>query len=225
MQQSIQPPTKAKAGDAGRTTLLVITDEIDSATRRQPDIIRQRTAKHFARFANLLFSPLCSSERTILVKNVGDSLMIRVDIEKSHDGVAKLLKSILAIQSDLASDNSTGTPLEIRALVAQCDDTQVIDGERIKAPLDVELAQINPKLIAAPPSHKFPGVRSNGQCWLWGDLFGPDVARAFRASGIPKKRDLVVEDSVAKLISPGLDDGGDIGEGLLFGPRVVFCFR
>ncbi len=110
--------------------------------------------------------------------------------------------------------------------MARCS-PNVIEGKEIKTLLDTELGGLSANRTI---TRKVPGPRSGGRCWLWGDLFGPDVARAFRAAGIPKKSHLVVEESVAELICRGVlanrdpddDDGGGVSNGLDFGRRVAF---
>jgi hypothetical protein len=205
---------KPKALAPDRITLLVITDEQDSSTRRSPQVIKDRTSKHFARFMQMLKEPVC--DNTVIVKNVGDSLMIRVDIEITAEKVVAIVRLILDAQDDLHSDESTGMPIDIRVLVAFC--VSAVNGNSITGPLNSELEKLGVKVNDI--RQKLPGGRL--ATWLNQDLFGTPVARAFRSSGIPKGRELIIEDSVAKLMDSKLgDDGGSISD-LQIGPKVAF---
>lgn len=213
--------TKRKRGHRSLEdlTLLIITDEKDSSSRRDHTTIKNHTSRHFARFIKLLIQP--DLPETLLVKNIGDSLMIRVQTKRSPDSILNLLKAILKAQEDLRKGRER---IDIRALVALLSDNKhkPLEGNSISSYLQEVLRRTVGKKEREhdlPP--KLPGKQTIPN-WLKGDLFGTPVARAFRASSIPKECDLVVESSVAKLVDNHLGpDGGTISS-LEFGPNVAF---
>lgn len=200
-------------------TLLIITDEKDSSSRRDHTTIKKHTSQHFARFIKLLIQP--DLPKTILVKNIGDSLMIRVQTKRSPDSILNLLNAILDAQKDLRNGRER---IDIRALVALLSDNkhQPLEGNSISSYLQSVLRRTVDKRErerVLPP--KLPGKQTIPR-WLKGDLFGTPVARAFRASSIPKECDLVVESSVAKLVNNRLSPNGGTISNLEFGPNVAF---
>ena len=198
--------------------LLVITDELMASTHRNPAFIKGRTSMHFARFIKLLEDPLCRSDKTILVKNVGDSLMMRMEI--SSERIGELLNKILEAQNDLLEKKSIGGPIEIRVLVALCDG-YVVEGEDLYQSLRTEINNLKINIEHTSLRAKLPGNRGR-KSWLCGDLFGPAVSRAFRGSGIHKGPELIVEDSVAKYTYQDMPADGGTFKGFHFGPRVAF---
>lgn len=200
-------------------TLLIITDEKNSSTRRDHTTITKHTSQHFARFIKLLIQP--ELPKTILVKNIGDSLMIRVQTKRSPDSILNLLNAILDAQKDLSNGRER---IHIRVLVALLSDNkhQPLEGKSISSFLQDKLRKsLNKRERERVLPPKLPGKQTIPR-WLNGDLFGTPVARAFRASSIPKECDLVVENSVAKLVNNRLSPSGGTVSNLEFGPSVAF---
>ena len=89
--------------------LLIISDEVDS-TKRSPSEVQERTPKHFAAFLKILLKdPHFVRNTTYVVKNIGDSLMIRVTADDGAGEVVRLLGKILDCASRFGwSSTATG---------------------------------------------------------------------------------------------------------------------
>lgn len=148
--------------------------------------------------------------------------MIRLEVEQEHGPLIDLLNAILQAQEDLRKGSDI---VEIRVLVARLSDTKhhPVEGREISTYLSRELR----RSIAANGTRKghlsstLPGGK-NVSGWLRNDLFGTPVARAFRASSIPKECDLVIERSVAALVRPRLSDAEVTVGNIRFGPSIAF---
>ena len=163
-----------------RVDLLIITDQKGSSSNPSQDL-PEPTRRHFQRFVSLLKDYPSAH----IIKNIGDSLMIRVTCSNPGTDVPKLLRDILRAQQELNTSISQ-KPVQLRVIVMLLAPGEFVYGKAIKYshPDDVDKRKTHPK-----------------QNWLDGDLFGPNVALAFRASQIPTDPVLVVQEEVAALSS------------------------
>lgn len=190
------------------TELLIITDQKNSSKHLTHEV-KPRTKRHFEDFIKAL--PQTAS----VVKNIGDSLMIRVTLKNAKD-LPHLLKTILEAQQGLATRSpSKPTETPIRVLVMKLDKEEYLDGKAIG--------------YSDPPKRKAkirPFPRAGAGHWLEGDLFGPNIALAFRASAVPSEAIVVVQDEAAKLLSDyreGVPFSTNVGSArLYFGPALAF---
>lgn len=156
-----------------------------------------------------------------MVKNIGDSLMVHVKLEA--DGLPDFLLKILKKKAELDTIRATGDDeagrqlrVPIRIVIIHLDPLEFLHGQSIDWSLkDTEYE-------AEVPSRRAAGCTS----WLCGDLFGSNIALAFRASGIPKDDIVVIDDRIIrKWKSNASNDAFDHGaelQTLRFGPRLAF---
>jgi hypothetical protein len=177
--------------------LLIITDQIGSSRNITSNIL-DMTKRHFEKFVSLLKSHRPGRKGSFVVKNVGDSLMIRVICDNPKDQVPKLLLDILKTQNELRVTNRGANSVNLRVIVMLLKD--FIDGKEINWRLPDEMK--DKKVVPLP--------RWNNN-WLSGDVFGPGVALAFRAAGIIDTREpiTVVDDNIIALLNSGVSVSGD----------------
>jgi len=191
--------------NGGRIELLIITDQKDSSKHLTTELI-PRTKQHFEGFIAKL--PVGAK----VLKNIGDSLMIRSALKPRE--IASLLKTILGVYHDLADAPVSGVRTPIRVLVMRLFEGEFVDGK------DLGINLRNAKQDCGPP-------KKLGAKWLKGDVFGPNVALAFRASGIASDAIVVVQDEIANMVADGADTSGPFeitvdGTHLYFGPPLAF---
>ena len=94
---------KSESAVTALTHLLIISDEVESSQRSSPET-KARTPKHFFKFlVPLLTEPHLNRAATYVVKNIGDSLMIRVAVSTNRDELSQLFHKIMSVQQELAS--------------------------------------------------------------------------------------------------------------------------
>jgi hypothetical protein len=189
------PPKHSKGSTRMPTTLLVISDEVGSARSSSAET-KERVPRHFAEFLKLLLSPPhLERDGSYVVKNVGDSLMIRIAVTPKNNEVGNLLHRILLAQRNLATLPGRKA-IKIRVFVAKCEDC--VCGHEIGERLQKEL---NEEEIALTKSkNKLPPPRNPEAAWFDGDMFGDAVNIAFRAAAIPRGTELIIEEEVTRLL-------------------------
>ncbi len=187
-----------------RIEFLVITDQKDSS-KQTLDELKPRTKRHFESFIAAL------PDGAKVVKNIGDSLMVRLHLPVSN--VVQALLKIVRVQASLAKTPPDAQhPAPIRVVIMLLGSSEWIDGKDILyPPADAR----NEKIRHLPAAE-----------WLHGDVFGPAVALAFRAANIPTDPIIVIHDEIIRRIDPQFPAGsGTLGSGadeLHIGPRLAF---
>ena len=182
--------------------LLIITDQKGSARLPRSEVAKAARA-HFDAFFSLLKDFLGRSIKTYLVKNIGDSLMIHLECRPAD--IPDVLSEILTAQSGISarepaapfSVDSDKPTSPIRIGVFLIDDKYVVEGDNIASDCDNDLVALG----VLPPKRPLPlgeGSSPKVPTWLSGDLFGPTVALAFRASQLSSSTLLTVGESVVE---------------------------
>ena len=179
--------------------LLIITDQVDSS-KNQKVLVRAHTLRHFRVLIGAIhdFSAgePCPSddEHTYVVKNIGDSLMIRVWVRKGR--VGDLLQTLLDAQQKISGFEDEDGRIGIRIAVLKLRKKAILEGKELQ--FDPPFGEGEQRLL--------PPARWKSDNWLAGDLFGPNINLAFRASQLPADAILVVEEDVAKLVRKNAAD-------------------
>lgn len=172
--------------------LLIITDQKDSSRNLTDDVI-SLTAKHFKVVLEKVKPYRNKGCTTYVVKNVGDSLMIRFSTAKPKDIVPCLVRDLLDTQVQL-DEKRVHSP-KVRIFLALLGEDQYVDGGSI-ASLKMDTTDD----FLPPPRWD--------EHWLARDVFGPGATLAFRAAQIPKEASLVIDDKVAKWLPNYQRDAG-----------------
>jgi len=200
--------------------LLLISDQIGSSGVGV-EVISRQIQEHFEGLPGCIFGITgLHDQETSVIKNIGDSLMIRVVCDKSTLPI--LLSRLVDMLHELKVRRARGTPVLLRILIMQLvhEKEEYLKGESLNLP--------NNKIAG-----NFRG--SNGSLktlkkWLKGDLFGPRINLAFRAASISVKVPVVIiEDSLAEclfgegeLSFDGFDVNRPGSSTLTIGPRLAF---
>jgi hypothetical protein len=153
--------------------LLVITDQINSSKHTVAQL-KDSTAEHFRSFLDLLAKhrALRNEENTYVVKNIGDSLMLRIACKPSD--VASLLREIALCQRRLVRRPEGEILLRVFVMNLWERDKDYLIGEDIPFQAKADWTKLLP------------------QGWLKSDLFGPKINLAFRATHLPAEKPILV---------------------------------
>lgn len=183
-------PTVQPANDS--IDLLLISDQIGSSGETVANM-KVQIKEHFEGLINCISSlPEIDRDRTLVIKNIGDSLMVRVTCDRPR--LTALLSHLILIQDNLARHSTATNPVGLRVILIplQGGDEEFIEGEEIPFSMDNGWGI---KLRGTPDS-----LRS----WVAGDLFGPRINLAFRAASLSvNKPILIIEDSIANYLTEG----------------------
>lgn len=201
----------------GKVEFLLITDQRDSS-RNPHNEVGPRTERHFTEFISSL------SQAAKVVKNIGDSLMIHVQIEKK--ALLNFLDKAIAVKIELGKGRATGgksskhrEAVPIRMVIVYLDPKEYLLGQEIPW-----LEQGNGRNIEKPSKRLADCVS-----WLCGDLFGSSIALAFRAAGVPKQDVVVIDNRLLTKAGIRRANGTEEcfertanGRKLHFGPALAF---
>jgi hypothetical protein len=173
--------------------LLIITDQKGSA-RLSKERAQAAARLHFGVFVTMLRELDPAREKTYLVKNIGDSLMIHLTLAANR--IPEVLSKIIKTQNSVASKASAfSESFAVRVGVFLVDSDHVVNGDIIA---DDEHKDLVRNGVLPPRRWK---------SWLSGDLFGPSIALAFRASQLSSSTLLTVGESVVEKLREGNDNG------------------
>lgn len=151
--------------------LIVFTDEVGSTSHQEimtPEEVKNSTVDHFTRIVNALYKTTAQ-----IVKNIGDSLLIKYEEE-----------DLIKIISALAKCRHGGTrKIRIAAHLEKKDN--ILQGNDVKLCLEDRLEA---KKLNIWPKHVFESLKF--------DIFGRGVNLAARFAGVPREDIFIISDSV-----------------------------
>jgi hypothetical protein len=172
--------------------LLIITDQEGSSKLSLAEATSLAPV-HFHLFISALNRLKPEKFKTYLVKNIGDSLMMRITCNPSE--LPNVLSLILQAQKDVANYRLKTGKLAIRVAIFLINEDIMAEGDHIALACNGDVAA-----TLTTASDAVPEKRWGGASWLAGDLFGPSINLAFRGSHVSSSTLLIVEDAVAKLV-------------------------
>lgn len=210
---------------AAQLDLLLISDQIGSSKAFLEQIDHQ-VVTHFVGLIECIFSaPGVDTTRSMVIKNIGDSLMVRLVCAESS--FPELLFRILSKVNALA-EHTIKSPVNLRILlIPLISETDFKSGEEI-----IKDLQATKKAELLANGHLANFIRLAGGSWdkwMQGDLFGPKINLAFRAANLSIHDPIViVEDSIVNGLNlAGNQDGRPFdlvvsGKTLQLGRRLGF---
>jgi hypothetical protein len=196
MNKLEQQSTITTALDGKLVDLLVITDQ-EGSSKLSVAETKNLAPIHFHLFLSALARLRAQGAETYLVKNIGDSLMIR--IRCTNEEVPGVLAEILQAQ-DLATKQKliTGN-LAVRVAIFLLNSEIMVEGDKMATAAREEVAATLREESDAVPPKRWKGD-TKGDTWLSGDLFGPSINIAFRGSHVSSSTLTIVEDAIAKIV-------------------------
>lgn len=180
---------------------LLISDQIGSSGAHMPAIIDQ-VKRHFVALLQCISElPESGAHFTGVIKNIGDSLMVRIACDAS--ALPMLLSNIIKAQERLEGETLNGAiKLRILLIPLNRENEDYINGSRIMPEDAEDAADLNSKF-----AHRVRASNGSLTEWLTGDLFGPKINLAFRAANLSIDESiLIIEDSLAKYLNPDAEE-------------------
>lgn len=193
----------APVGSAARLDLLLISDQIGSGKTRMSELAGQ-VQRHFETLFECISGlPGANAGDIWVIKNIGDSLMIRVSCSSAD--IPTLLRKLTSASPPV--NRRTQPPVNLRILVMMLkrgSHDDFILGETIWPENEDRTKDLDAKYAS-----RVRGAQGSLTKWLEGDLFGPGINLAFRAASIPVDTpSVIVDEEIIKYLDWHRADSG-----------------